>query len=230
MINDRDAWGDEDLEASVLAYIEMKKKHDAGEAFTKTSYYKKLGERFGRSPKSFEYRMQNISYAYSELNRNWLKGLKPASHVGSNKLKNILELISIHDKPSLDEENKNFDNQVENYLEEGISNKPTGNSSPAKAVRQTITIIRDPMVKAYVLQEAKGVCESCGNHAPFSDSKNKPYLEVHHLKHLADGGSDTVENTVAICPNCHRALHYSKNKNLLIDGIYKKVMRLVKEN
>jgi histidinol dehydrogenase len=30
---------------------------------------------------------------------------------------------------------------------------------------------------------------------------------------LADGGADTVENAVAVCPNCHRAAHYSKDAN-----------------
>ncbi|WP_409033890.1 HNH endonuclease [Pseudomonas sp. JUb42] len=25
---------------------------------------------------------------------------------------------------------------------------------------------------------------------------------------IADGGLDTLENAVALCPNCHRASHY----------------------
>lgn len=229
MSNDRYAWGEEDLEASVLAYIEMKKKHDADEPFSKTAYYKQLGEQFGRSPKSFEYRMQNISYAYFTLGRVWLTGLKPASHVGTKKLQKIIELIFIHDKPSLENENEIFDNQVEKYLAQGVTVKPIGNASPTKTVRKTFAIIRDPMVKAYVLQEAKGICESCENNAPFLDDKGRPYLEVHHLKHLADGGSDTIGNTVAVCPNCHRALHYSKKSQILKDEIYSKVIRLVKE-
>lgn len=36
---------------------------------------------------------------------------------------------------------------------------------------------------------------------------NIPFLEVHHVKWLAKGGSDTVNNVVALCPNCHRKMH-----------------------
>lgn len=35
-----------------------------------------------------------------------------------------------------------------------------------------------------------------------------PYLEVHHIIFLAQGGDDTVDNAEALCPNCHRRKHY----------------------
>jgi len=35
-------------------------------------------------------------------------------------------------------------------------------------------------------------------------------LEVHHKVPLAEGGDDTVENAIALCPNCHRHAHYGK--------------------
>lgn len=229
MNNDRYAWGEEDLEASVLAYIEMKRKYNAGEPFSKKSYYQQLGEQFGRSLKSFEYRMQNISYAYLMLDREWLKGLKPASHVGSNKLQKLIELICLHDDISLEEENQTFEHQVEKHLQEGVATKPTGNKSPIKVTLRATTVIRDPKVKAFVLQQAKGFCESCEKNAPFLDSKGNPYLEVHHVKHLADGGSDTVENAVAVCPNCHRELHYSPQRHTIIASLYNKISRLIKE-
>jgi 5-methylcytosine-specific restriction protein A len=40
-----------------------------------------------------------------------------------------------------------------------------------------------------------------------------PYLEVHHVKQLKDGGSDRIDNAVALCPNCHRKAHYGKEKS-----------------
>ncbi|CUY26381.1 MAG: HNH endonuclease signature motif containing protein [Serratia marcescens] len=229
MASEKYTWGEEDLEASVLAYIEMKRKSESNEKFSKLSYYKKLGEKFGRSPKSFEYRMQNISYAYHTLGREWLKGLKPASHVGTNKLQQLIELIFIHDKETFEEEIKEFEIQVENILEKGISTQPDGTKKPIKTIRKIITIARDPKIKAYILQEAKGICEVCEKSGPFPDSKDRPYLEVHHLKPLANGGSDTVGNTVAVCPNCHRELHYSRDKMTVLEEIYKKINRLIKE-
>ncbi|WP_242657405.1 HNH endonuclease [Vibrio antiquarius] len=60
-----------------------------------------------------------------------------------------------------------------------------------------------------VLLRADGVCERCKQQAPFSRSRDgTPYLEVHHIKRLADGGDDSVENAQALCPNCHRELHF----------------------
>ncbi|TDA69847.1 HNH endonuclease signature motif containing protein, partial [Halomonas marinisediminis] len=44
-----------------------------------------------------------------------------------------------------------------------------------------------------------------------------PFLEVHHLIRLKDGGPDTVENCAALCPNCHRKLHYSSEKTSLTE-------------
>jgi 5-methylcytosine-specific restriction protein A len=32
-------------------------------------------------------------------------------------------------------------------------------------------------------------------------------LETHHIKWLSKDGEDCIENTVALCPNCHRKMH-----------------------
>ena len=68
---------------------------------------------------------------------------------------------------------------------------------------------RNPDVVAEVLLRANGLCEHCKKPAPFMRKKDgSPYLEVHHKIKLADGGEDTVENAMGICPNCHRQLHF----------------------
>jgi len=70
---------------------------------------------------------------------------------------------------------------------------------------------RNPDVIAEVLFRANGVCEKCNKIAPFVRiSDGTPYLEVHHVNRLADGGEDTVNNAIAVCPNCHRELHFGK--------------------
>lgn len=74
---------------------------------------------------------------------------------------------------------------------------------------QTSVFLRNPDVVVEVLTRSKGFCESCRKKAPFvRSSDNSPYLEVHHIIRLADGGYDTIENALAICPNCHRKAHY----------------------
>jgi hypothetical protein len=74
--------------------------------------------------------------------------------------------------------------------------------------------VRDPQVVAFVQQRAKGVCEACRERAPFSKDDGSPFLETHHLVRLADGGPDKVENAVAVCPNCHRRLHYGEDRQV----------------
>jgi 5-methylcytosine-specific restriction protein A len=66
---------------------------------------------------------------------------------------------------------------------------------------------RNPWVAEHAKRRAKGHCELCRKAAPFSSPDGKPYLEVHHIQWLAYGGADTIENTVALCPNCHRRMH-----------------------
>ena len=86
-------WSDAELEASVRSYLEMKDKELKGIKFTKVDYYRNLSKKFGRSEKSFEYRMQNISFVFSQLGREWVTGLKPAKNVGSHVFGKIDEII-----------------------------------------------------------------------------------------------------------------------------------------
>lgn len=79
---------------------------------------------------------------------------------------------------------------------------------------ESVTVIstgykRNPYVVAEVLDRANGVCEDCGSPAPFiRASDGTPYLEVHHIVPLSEGGEDTINNALGLCPNCHRKAHY----------------------
>ncbi|EDT04242.1 HNH endonuclease [Burkholderia ambifaria IOP40-10] len=87
----------------------------------------------------------------------------------------------------------------------------TAEKIPKKVQVVTQVYVRNPDVVADVLERAKGACERCTKPAPFVRRRgDAPYLEVHHRKQLADGGEDTVENAIALCPNCHREMHYGK--------------------
>ncbi len=80
---------------------------------------------------------------------------------------------------------------------------------PTRQRVYSYTYNRNPDVVAEALCRADGTCEACGDPAPFKRiSDGTPFLEVHHIKGLAEGGEDTLENTLALCPNCHRKAHY----------------------
>ncbi|WP_108649681.1 HNH endonuclease [Dongshaea marina] len=66
---------------------------------------------------------------------------------------------------------------------------------------------RSIWVAEYAKRQAGGICQLCLQPAPFHNAKGEPYLETHHITWLARGGEDTIENTVALCPNCHKKMH-----------------------
>ncbi len=112
----------------------------------------------------------------------------------------------------------NFDRKFEKQISESIKTdkqmrderlKQETTTKPEKVEVVSIAFKRNPDVVATVLDRANGICESRKQNAPFLRAKdNSPYLEVHHKIRLADGGDDTVDNAIAVCPNCHRKLHY----------------------
>lgn len=67
---------------------------------------------------------------------------------------------------------------------------------------------RDPVIAEHAKIRANGICQLCEQPAPFQDVYGKPFLESHHIKWLSDGGEDSLQNTVALCPNCHRKMHH----------------------
>jgi len=71
--------------------------------------------------------------------------------------------------------------------------------------------IRNPDVVAEALFLANGKCGRCSREAPFRRMDGRLYLEVHHRVPLAEGGDDSVDNAVALCPNCHREAHFGEN-------------------
>ncbi len=80
---------------------------------------------------------------------------------------------------------------------------------PCKGHTKITMFIRSSYVVELSKRLANGICQDCGQFAPFvSKITNEPYLEIHHICPLSEGGKDTIENVVALCPNCHRKRHY----------------------
>lgn len=120
-----------------------------------------------------------------------------------------------------------LDTRVSTLIKKPLS-EPKGYKAPGSVERLQKVYLRDPAVKTWILQQSKGVCEKCGEKAPFYLNDGSPYLEVHHVVPLSSAGADTTSNCVALCPNCHRALHYSQNAKELIEMLYINIARLKK--
>jgi 5-methylcytosine-specific restriction protein A len=81
------------------------------------------------------------------------------------------------------------------------------NKQPVNRQVSATTFESNIYVAELVKRRANGTCQLCDNSAPFTDQKGEPFLEFHHIVRLSKGGEDTIENTVALCPNCHRKMH-----------------------
>ncbi|MCP1677279.1 5-methylcytosine-specific restriction protein A [Natronocella acetinitrilica] len=178
---------EEELRASVEAYVDMHRLEGNGQAFTKKSYYEALADRFGRTVKSYEYLMQNISYVYSLQGRRWVSGLRPARNVGTNVIRILEKLIAASEGQQLGS-NSDFDAAVEKLRKKPPATPPKGNKKPASVESSVTQFVRDPDVVAWVLVQAAGRCECCDAPAPFHREDGSPFLEVHHVQRLADGG------------------------------------------
>ncbi|WP_323768269.1 HNH endonuclease [Marinovum sp.] len=76
----------------------------------------------------------------------------------------------------------------------------------------TTAFRRNPYVVAERLSISEGKCEGCNKSAPFFRDDGTAFLEVHHITPLSEGGLDTIENTMALCPNCHREAHFGSDR------------------
>ena len=80
-------------------------------------------------------------------------------------------------------------------------------ATPGERTVTSVQYERDPYVSQLTKLRANGKCDLCEELAPFIDKNGSPYLETHHIDWLSKGGKDTLDNTVALCPNCHRKMH-----------------------
>lgn len=87
-----------------------------------------------------------------------------------------------------------------------------GRKTPSTYQQSATQYERNVWVAEYAKRCAKGICQLCMKPAPFENAKGVPYLETHHIVWLAKGGEDTIANTVALCPNCHKKMHIVDDK------------------
>jgi 5-methylcytosine-specific restriction enzyme A len=96
---------------------------------------------------------------------------------------------------------------------EGLAKSGSGKINNRKVT--TNYYERNVYVSEFAQRKAAGICQLCKKAAPFHRKDNSPFLESHHIVWLSKGGEDTIENVVAVCPNCHRKLHIlNKQKDI----------------
>lgn len=230
------AWSDAELTSVVQTYLQMLRLELSGEPYSKAEINRQLreGPLATRTKASVEFRMQNISAALYELKMPWIAGYLPARNIGSAVKEKMIALLKTSGIGFLNAyvptaHVEALDAKVAELRRRRMGKRPFGSIRPVTETRSTTTYVRDPAVKAWVLQLANGVCEGCNCKAPFLGQDGLPYLEVHHVMPLSCHGSDTPTNAVALCPNCHRRCHYANDRDEFKLALYEKIPRLVLE-
>ena len=228
-------WSDAEIQAAVDAYLSMLSREQSGQTVNKAHENRVLreGALAGRTKGSVEFRMQNISTVLEELGRKRIVGYKPAKNVGANVVRSIRDALNAPSPltpedfvPTADE--ATLEQRAIKLEKQLFKGEPEGILKPQQVSNSGNSFVRDPVVRAWVRKEAKGICEGCGKPAPF-EKDGRPFLEVHHVKHLAQEGSDRPSNAVALCPNCHRRCHHSSDRDAFTAQLYEKVGRLEEE-
>lgn len=140
--------------------------------------------------------------------------VKPRTRAGNWAYVNILpDWVGVSATVIKEQLDREFDDTVKKSLQDNNEDRrerlAKSPSLPAKVQVVSHAYRRNPDVVAEVLIRANGKCESCKRDAPFLRASNRtPYLEIHHIVMFSNGGEDTVANATALCPNCHRKMHF----------------------
>lgn len=132
------------------------------------------------------------------------------------QLKNVDEEIEYSDVVN-DAQSKQDIKQLREKAYSAVINTKEAKSSDSKRTYYE----RNRSIKEYVLSRAGGICECCGQPAPFLKADGTPYLEPHHIYKLSDKGLDHPRMMAALTPNCHRRVHYSNEGSAMDDRLAK---------
>lgn len=220
-------------EQLIISYLENHGKTTIDELYEYISSIKstgKTGKRYLREVVTSRYQGSDI-FEYDNP-YVWLKDSNNEDSTLFDKSNGTTE----YKENQIDEEN--YQITIEKTLKDiGITYKKK-NVTAKKQQRTANNYIRDPQAAAYVKQQAGYKCEFNKEHKTFiSDISGKQYVEAHHLIPMKyqdqfEYSLDIPENIVALCPNCHRAIHHGTKdcKKKIISALFNKRKKILKDN
>ena len=111
----------------------------------------------------------------------------------------ILEKIKVED--GIDEDTKNIKDENER--------KNTRELGKEQTVYARVNFPLEEINKIH--DRANNKCEFCECQT-FKKKNGEMYFEIHHIVHYSDGGENSAQNCVLLCPNCHRKIHFAKEE------------------
>ena len=164
---------------------------------------------------SFLRRTNKSFIKYAIMNTTMLPIMKQANSIGSIKFleKFLNKKIPLPLYTLTQDELKRYEEkqikEIKNLTDSELKKRIQKVSIVQKINVQTTQYVRNIYILEYAKRRANGICQDCKKMAPFKNRKTgEPYLEIHHIIPLSKGGKDSIDNVIALCPNCHRKRHY----------------------
>ena len=92
-------------------------------------------------------------------------------------------------------------------------------SDEVKKKREFVELYRRNRKAVRKLKKLYRFCQITGGKFVFEKADGEPYLEVHHLVPLGDGGADNPSNLIVVSAHIHRMLHYSEIQGIELSMI-----------
>lgn len=86
-------WTDEQLQASVDGYLDMRARIVSGEKVNKAQTFRDLADKYGKDEAAWTRRFGNVSQVMDELGYRLIPGLRPLANVGTNVSKTLVRMI-----------------------------------------------------------------------------------------------------------------------------------------
>lgn len=145
---------------------------------------------------------------------------------------NLAQKIIVAD---MDEEME-YQNQPEEIYQENDYPPPDRRSEKAAKKIGSPCPQRSPVEGSKALAKASYCCEVDKTHETFTLENGKKFVEKHHLIPMEkyfdfDKSVDYYGNIFALCPNCHKKIHYAcmREKKEMIEALFQKRKKMLEE-
>lgn len=101
-----------------------------------------------------------------------------------------------------------LEKDLQQVAERVVMDRVGGTVVVSGAIRLTFQAQRSIATKERVVSQRGPHCQLCG--FVFRKANGADYAECHHLVPLSEGGPDTEDNLLVLCPNHHKMIHFAR--------------------
>jgi 5-methylcytosine-specific restriction protein A len=152
---------------------------------------------------------------YPNANDHWYTFIRNDGSLAIGYCSQEELLLLSSDVPEGDGPEEENDDEFSEQLERFLQGKPS-----TKIPSKSGSYNRDPEVAGVALENAGFKCAVDESHTTFTSKRTgKPFVEAHHIVPMSASAVlpgkilDRTDNIAALCPTCHRKIHYGLSED-----------------